>query len=282
MSAAEQKYHDDEHSFEELMNLIPRLRVPEVKSKEQAWKDIEADIAKKQVVLKRSLNIWGNAIAASVALLVGFSMWFYAASDTKIWCGPAQMATVYLPDSSEVTLNAASSLVYNKMSWKKLRVVKLEGEAFFRVKKGSRFDVVTFAGKVSVLGTSFNVFARDNFLKVYCETGKVAVISTDTVVLKPGMKAKLTTGAKAQIIVENHITEGSWQKGDFWFSNSPLPEVIVEIERQFDVDVEYEGLGNRYYSGYFNKSSLSEALKAVFYPMRLKYRIENKRIIIYK
>ncbi len=49
-------------------------------------------------------------------------------------------------------------------------------EGFFKVQKGNKFIVHTPAGDVEVMGTSFNVFAREEASKVSCVTGKLSRI----------------------------------------------------------------------------------------------------------
>jgi ferric-dicitrate binding protein FerR (iron transport regulator) len=281
-SGTNRKYKAEEiYSMEEWNTLLAKFRVPASKTKEQAWDEFEACLNVRGIVAKkRSLKYVGYSIAASIALLIGIFFWAYI-RETRVECPPANMVTVALPDGSQVILNAASVIKYNKRSWNKVRSVQLDGEAFFRVKKGCRFEVVTSNGVVWVLGTTFNVFARDNRLQVYCETGKVAVAANDTVLLTPGMKAQTTTGLS--LITYNAGThESTWQQGDFWFSNAPLKDVIAEMGRQFDVDIRYNNLGDRYYTGYFNRRSLNEALRTVFYPMQLTFKIDNKVVYIIK
>jgi len=282
-SGANEKFKADEiYSMEEWSNLLAQFRVPASKNKEQAWNEIEGHLGEKNKVAKhRSLKHVAFAIAASIALLIGLSFWIYI-RDTRIECLPANMITVALPDGSLVVLNAATVIKFNKKTWSKTRRVQLDGEAFFRVKKGSRFEVVTNNGNVWVLGTTFNVFARESKLQVYCETGKVAVAAGDTVMLTPGMKAQTTAGLPLRTSSAGEKHEGAWQQGDFWFKNTPLRDVIAEMERQFDVNIRFGNLDDRYYTGYFNRQSLTEALRTVFYPMQLTYKIENKTIQIIK
>ena len=105
-------------------------------------------------------------------------------------------ASVELPDKSSVKLNAESSLNYKKRNWKKNREVNLVGEAYFKVAKGSQFDVVTWSGKVSVLGTQFNVKQRVNYFEVTCYEGLVSVTYKNRVIKLPAGKTfKIIDGA---------------------------------------------------------------------------------------
>ena len=71
--------------------------------------------------------------------------------------------------------SAGSELNYNASKWGEKRELELKGEAFFDVEKGKRFDVNTELGKISVLGTEFNVLSRDSIFKVSCYEGLVQV-----------------------------------------------------------------------------------------------------------
>ncbi len=275
MSNTGEKYNE-----KELTNLLKVLRVPAIITREHAWANFEAQLNIKKVATKRSLNRLVYAIAAGIALFIGISSWIFIMGDTKVWCPPAQMVTIELPDGSQVNLNAASTIKFNKNNWSKNRRVQLEGEAFFRVMKGSKFEVITETGKVTVLGTTFNVFSRNNCLEVYCETGKVAVMSGNSVLLKPGMKAQTSKGSTVRITKAEQEHEGKWQQGDFWFNNAPLTDVIAEMERQFDVTIKYNGLSGRFYHGYFSRRSLTQALHFVLDPMQLKFKVEKKTIQI--
>src|SRR5690606_24206533 len=72
---------------------------------------------------------------------------------------------VTLPDGSKVWLNAGSTLTYPSRFNAEERVVSLEGEAYFEVRKsqtpagGMPFRVFTKGQTIEVLGTVFNVSA---------------------------------------------------------------------------------------------------------------------------
>ncbi|HEU0136369.1 MAG TPA: FecR family protein, partial [Flavobacterium sp.] len=55
-----------------------------------------------------------------------------------------------LPDKSFVKLNSGSDISYNNLDWENERTVKLDGEAYFEVAKGKKFQVSTSIGKVAV------------------------------------------------------------------------------------------------------------------------------------
>ena len=86
---------------------------------------------------------------------------------------------VVLPDSSEIWLNAGSTVTFPEVFANDKRLVTLDGEAYFTVKKDTTkpFVVETSQLSVKVLGTKFNVKAYSNEAKVTTTltSGKVEV-----------------------------------------------------------------------------------------------------------
>jgi ferric-dicitrate binding protein FerR (iron transport regulator) len=115
---------------------------------------------------------WLLRIAA--VLVIGIGLFFASVpmqTTTELTQNKMQK-TFLLPDDSEVTLNSASQIEYKKWNWTDHRELQLEGEAFFKVTKGQTFDVLTRLGKVTVVGTQFNVKARGDRFEVICFEGK--------------------------------------------------------------------------------------------------------------
>ena len=205
--------------------------------------------------------------------------------DTSVNVPFAKTENVTLPDGSEVKINSGSKLRYDVKSWDKNRTVALDGEAFFSVKKGSKFTVETDNGSVQVLGTSFNVYDRGKKFNVSCETGKVAVKSA-------GQETILTPQQSVSVIDSKHVFEkytpisdrrSTWQKGIFVYKASHLNEVIEELERQFDIAISIDNsLADENYTGSFNKVNRENALTEVFYPLGLKFEIDGKNVLVSK
>ena len=120
-------------------------------------------------------KLWPNlTVAASIAIILGIFLY----NPQKIYTSNyGEQISVTLPDGSEMILNAKSIASFDKSSWNVNREVSLKGEAFFKVKKGGKFTVVTDNGNISVLGTQFNVQSQDSFFEVTCFEGKVKVQS---------------------------------------------------------------------------------------------------------
>ena len=129
---------------------------------------------------------WKNFMRiAAVFAVLATGFWFLNTIDTSVSTQIAEKKTFNLPDNSVVQLNSNSEVVYNKSSWNKARALNLKGEAYFKVEKGSKFDVNTPNGVVSVVGTEFNVFTRDSLFRVKCFEGLVHVSFNDTLIKLP-------------------------------------------------------------------------------------------------
>lgn len=212
---------------------------------------------------------------AAVAIII-FGTTFFMMRDTQVNTAYAQTDVIALPDESEITLNADSEISYNKIGWNGERVVTLKGEAFFKVKKGQTFDVITNQGTVSVLGTQFNVKDRTNYYEVVCYEGLVKVSFNDEQkLLHPGESFKVVYG---EIIKEVKLesVQPSWIVQESSFKSTPLHMVFEELERQFNVDV--KGIENKdkpLFTGGFKHSDLETALKSVCIPLNLSYQINK-------
>lgn len=215
-----------------------------------------------------------------VGLLVSY--FFIYNRSTHIETGAGEKLEVTLPDASRVLVNAGSDLRFKKARWESDRKVTLEGEAYFNVAKGARFDVVTPSGTVSVLGTQFNVRQRGGNLEVYCYEGLVRVETPkNRLELPAGHYFQLSQG---QVASGKHSGDSpSWAQGMSQFNRAPLSEVVAELERQFGVTITLEGVdSDRLFTGSFLHGDLDQALEAVTRPLKLEYQIPTDQRITFK
>lgn len=262
------------------------LRVPDGKSKEQIWQAVFEKINSEKQVRIIPLTSTILRIAASILIVLGISslVFLFAMGNVTVIVPRGNQVVQFLPDSSEVIINAESELSYNKNRWFLNRNVNLSGEAMFRVIKGSRFQVETSSAKTSVLGTVFNVYARKGITAVNCIEGRVKVVSNKSkqeVILNMGDETKTKGGEMERSIKVNYSNQRvAWTQGDFYFSNTPINNVIEELERQFDVDIFIDGDTNRFYTGYFSNKNLNNALELVCLPMNLNWQVNGNIIIL--
>ncbi len=192
-----------------------------------------------QVRVRYGLAIGLTVVALAVA---GAFLLYPGARDMSYSTGRGELSTVYLPDSSEVTLNHTSELVVDRRSKEKTRHVVLEGEAFFRVRRGTEpFVVSTDAGTVQVLGTEFNVRVREGRMEVAVIGGTVSVTcgpGTGHIVLQAGTMVRCAEAGilspPEKILFADYP---GWIHRKLLFQRNSLRSVCSEIEAQFDVRV---------------------------------------------
>lgn len=223
------------------------------------------------------------AVAASVALIIAV-VYLFTLGDLTIKTGFGEQEIVLLPDGSEVKLNAASQISYHAEKWDKQRTLELNGEAFFKVKKGPAFNVKTLNGNVQVLGTSFNVKSRGEILDVTCYTGKVGVSSLSiTEQLDPGETIRIKNGEMIEFKQVDSKKEPSWTRGVTELENVSLPIVLDELSYVFGLTIKYDGsLDHLVYTGAFPNQQVEAALKLVFEPLNIDYSYDlpSKNLVI--
>ncbi len=220
--------------------------------------------------------------AAAIVVLLTTSYYLFFNNTSSFKTEFAQTKNFYLPDNSEVVLNANSIISYAKKDWNVNRNLTLKGEAYFKVEKGKKFTVNTEIGEVTVLGTQFNVKERANYFEVKTYEGLVSVAYKDTLVKLPkGTVFKVINGV---IDTKNtfDVNEKSWLQKESNFKSIPLRFVLEEIENQFDYKIETKNIDlNKLYSGGFSHTDINMALQSVTIPQQLSYKIDGKKITIF-
>lgn len=219
-------------------------------------------------------------IAAAIVISFGIYFTFLYSPVTAVQTLTAEQNTVQLPDASTVILNADSHIAYHKKKWKNNRTVNLEGEAFFKVAKGSKFDVQTQQGTVSVLGTEFSVNQRDNYYEVKCYEGLVQVVSgNDSYKLKPGQSYRILNGISSlQEVIES---KPYWLDNISKFNSVPFYVVLNEFERQYKITLSIEDIDtDRIFTGGFVHNNLEQALESITVPLNISYKKESENKII--
>lgn len=267
--------------------LTKNLIIPSSKSKDQVWQAILEKLDNQQKAKIIPLTKIALRVAASLLIIIAAgSIWIWGYGEMTIYSPKGQHITQFLPDSSSVQMNADTRISYNKVLWFIYRRVYINGEALFKVKKGKRFDVIADLATTSVLGTTFDVYARNGKVKVSCIEGRVSVKnnkSEDKVILTAGLNTQTKHNKLTSPIETIKHDEAAWTFGEFYFNNTPLNEVIREIERQFNVEITYNKTEKKFYTGYtgyFNNKDLNDALRLVCIPMEVNYSVNGKSIEI--
>ena len=265
--------------LEAIVVATDQLELPDfdVEKAYENFNTTHSSIAKVRKLSVRKI-VWISGIAASFLLLI-VAVLFLNNRPQSYQAANNSTTSFQLLDGSQVVLNDGSSLEFDKRTWEEERLVKLEGEAYFEVKKGSRFTVESSKGIVSVLGTSFNMNAWGTQLLVECYEGRVQVESNgDQKVIIAQQGVRLNDG----VLVLDSIQHENplWQSEISQFYATPAHEVFEELARQFDVIVNVPLLKTPF-SGNFEHNQLEKALNDVCKPLNLNFRISNNGKEVY-
>lgn len=239
-------------------------------------------------------------VAASLTLLFVASALLYKllpemSGDTTdkitVFNAPSKTTHITLPDSTQVWLNANSTLEYPENFGMKERRVKLQGEAFFDVrKKGNQnFIVETDQLSVRVKGTRFNVRAYHNEdANTTLEEGKVELLingDTNPYDLTPG--EQVTVKRHDRKITRQKVDPSNytaWKEAELIFDNAPLSEIILKLENRFKVEIEItEEIAQRErLTMKVTNETIEEILELIELSSRLHYIKNDNQITIYE
>lgn len=204
---------------------------------------------------------------------------------------------ITLPDGTAVWLNAASTLKYPSHFTDDERVVELEGEAYFDVSEREKattdgrvlrvpFKVISNGQQVEVLGTQFNISAYPDepVVRTTLVEGSVQVaLVTDhqpPTTLTPGQQA-ITRGAQLEVRDVDVALFTAWKAGDFRFHGTPLVEVLHQLERWYDVEVDYSRIPNEKIHGAIRRDKpLSSILETIEKTSGLTFRLNERRLTL--
>jgi ferric-dicitrate binding protein FerR (iron transport regulator) len=222
---------------------------------------------------------WAIGIAASILVLFGVFNFF---SDSIITFNTNYGESKYitLKDGSELILNSKSQLSYNEDKWDENRLLKLEGEAYFKVAKGKTFTVKTKNGNVQVLGTQFNVNSFEDFFDVLCYEGKVSVnTEKDNQILNPNDGFRKVNGFKSESY-SSKSAEPTWINGETTYKSTPLYYVIKTFENTYNVEFNAKDIDtSTSISGVFPHDNIDIALMTVFETLDITFTKLDKRNI---
>lgn len=173
-------------------------------------------------------------------------------SKIKTTSGEPEMKTISTPrgkdyelvlsDGTVVLLNADSKITFPTRFAGENRTVKLVGEAYFKVSKNKHRPFIVETGNLytKVLGTEFNLKAYPHSdVNVTLIKGSVVVNAEGKeVMLKPGENAEYSENKDIEVTTVD--TEGyiQWKDGYFYFDNVPLIDVVRDLGRWYNVNIE--------------------------------------------
>lgn len=197
---------------------------------------------------------------------------------------------VRLSDGTNVWLNAASSLTYPIAFTGKERCVTLTGEAYFEVQQNADKPFKVKVGKmeVMVLGTHFNIMAYDDepAARTTLLEGSVKIATQhNSMMLKPGQQAVIRSSMPERIKVKAVDGEEAiaWKNGFFAFHRTNIYEIMRQISRWYDVNVNFQDSLHVFLNGSITRdANVSEVFKMLKLTGELDFTIKGKEIIVRK
>lgn len=183
-------------------------------------------------------GLGGGAAAAAVAAMLVLAPQA-TNSRYEVATGPGQRRTISLEAGTQVTLNGATRMRFDR---KDRRFASLEaGEALFQVQHdGARPFTLEVAGRRVVdVGTVFNVVRDAGAVRVAVAEGKVLYEAKGrTIALDAGQAVFDSSPAEAPRVTRAAIgAVGAWQKGRLVYSGEPLSQVAADLGRTLGVRI---------------------------------------------
>jgi ferric-dicitrate binding protein FerR (iron transport regulator) len=244
-------------------------------------------------------RFYRSAAAAAACVLVVAGVWWLGvrrsspspsvvtATEYKSVTAPrGTKHRVGLPDGTLVWLNAGSTLRYPGTFAIQDRQVELDGEAYFEVTRNDALPFKVRAGELEteVLGTHFDIraYSGAGVYRTALLDGKVRVIrGKDSLVLLPGQAAVHIAGANGLLLTTIKSEDVlAWKNNLFAFDRMPLPEIMQELVRWYDVRIQCgPGMDTLHMSGMISRaSSLETTLKMLEFAGGLRYSIQGKTV----
>ena len=274
--------------------------------KQDVWARINDTIQQDQSARRQDASIsLYLKVAASITVLILCSavLWFSLRSGNTVNTASNEITTITLPDNSVVTLNANSTLHYDK-NWNtsSIREVWLDGEAYFNVKHinrdtlkivpHDRFIVHSNNVDIEVLGTSFNVRNVKDQTNITLITGKVKVKPADksiaaaqSLIMLPGDYVEFNN---KQLLVKKKVEKPhqstTWIKQEFAYNNAYLKDIVTKLQDDhgYIIEVRDPQLLDMKIEGEISVSSVQELLSTVSTALDLRIEQNDKHIIISK
>lgn len=211
-----------------------------------------------------------------------------------------------LPDGTKVWLNANSKISFPSRFPEKERKILLSGEAYFDVVHNAKkpFRVESRGQLVEDIGTVFNInaYGDEPVVKTTLLEGSASVTSLVAgvttsrgtprndeksglkVLLKPNQQSVLTASNRINVKEANIEEAVAWKNGYFRFNGQTITEIMLQLSRWYNIEVEYEGTMTN--EGFYGKISrdknISDMLKMLEKTGLVYFKVEGGRVTVLK
>ncbi|MFY0605384.1 MAG: FecR family protein [Cyclobacteriaceae bacterium] len=252
---------------------------------DKGWNEFESKISQPESSSHSLGYLW--KVAAILVIGLGLGGLFYSSefnldSANQVVTTVDEIKEITLPDGSIVTLSNKSSISYNSSEFLENRSLELNGQAYFDVVKSTNsFRITTDHGNIEVLGTSFNVNAKDQ-LNIIVESGVVEVSNAETSIkVRQGQTGEINANGSIAVSSTTSINGLSWKTGHFSFENTELAEVIPLLEEYYNVTiVASKSLKKCKITAEFKDKTLSNVINVIGSVLNARSKISDKKVKI--
>lgn len=259
-----------------------------------SWEALDRKISSQTDHLKlhkpnRKISLWYKvAAAALVVISVGY---YFMMQSRYIVVNTAKNPSVTrlkLPDGTELHLNAATVVKYDKDFINNRRLELLEGEVFIHVVKHNGPQFILGLGELEAqdIGTSFNVVRNPNKIAVVVEDGEVALKHTSL-----NMEVQLTKGKSGTYNLDTKKLSSadntnqnykSWVDKKFIFQDFLVGEAIQQLGQvyQTPIRINSESLKNRRLTARLHYQTLDSVLNVISASLQCKVTKEKNTYVL--
>lgn len=303
-SSANQAYYDQ---ICETWNLTLPATVPVLPDAEEDWASLAQILNLETEKVKRSISSRGfkklsnllgelfapryrpavlsfvSVVIAAIGLLL-LKDQIFETQYQRIYTFNKQRMQITLSDGTLIYLNSDSFLKFRKTFTDTIRQVFLTGEAFFEVAHDERpFTVITENAITTVLGTKFNVRARNEETRVIVKEGRVRLQSADDdngdVILSKDQMGQIRRSVPPEspktVDAEQRL---GWLENKLVFVKAPLNEILGELERYYDISIESmdRELNQKTITATFDDLPVETVLSSICLTLNVQYQSDDE------
>lgn len=247
--------------------------------------------------LRKRHQFFSHALKVAALVLVALTSVFftlqYAPQPTEYSAEPVlreistkagERASIELGDGSRVMMNAATKMIIPETFSANKRSIELEGQAFFDIKpdRSRPFYIHTNNSVVEVIGTSFDVrsYEGGEDVVVVVREGTVELRKVDdpdkNLIVNEGYKGTVsrTNGQLSLDLIEDSNAYFGWMDGRLIFKNTPIVEVFKDLERWYDINIQYEEVSDELMVKKFTADLKTRSIRDVFEVIQMSMDIE--------
>ena len=195
-----------------------------------------------------------------------------------------------LSDGTKIWLNSDSELKYpTRFDGEIRKVYLLKGNVYFKVakNKAKAFIVKMQNQQIKVYGTQFCIDAYNkNSITTALVEGSIGLSTNvgNEVRLKPGELGKLNIESGdvevKKVDLRPYI---AWQEGSFVFRNQRLEDIMIQLERWYNVTVFYQNSATKdyHFTGDMKRyKTINQILDFISLTANVKFEVKNNTVIV--